>query len=463
MKAMKIKLLGALVVTAFIAANAQAAQTLFKNVNVFNGTDNQLYSNLNVLVDGNKITSISAELPKVDDTATLIDGTGKTLMPGLIESHTHLNLQYMQGGYNTLENRSWQEVGAMAAGAARHILMDGYTTIRDLGTLNAGFRNAADAGLVDSPRIYTAGTVIGQTAGHGDWRLVSNVSEAQFEVSNINRLGFIKNTDGADEVLKAARNNYAQYADFTKLTISGGIFSDKDPLFTTQMNEAELKAAVEAADAWDSYVTAHVFNDKDVRRAMKAGLKMFEHTPYITDDTAKLMAKNNIMTNPQFGTVSPKFPVEAVFGPKGTPTRDKADMAFDEARELPNIIKRNGVKAVFGVDVVTVDPYMTRKQRDYEIFRWGELFDNFYTLKALTSYGGELAALTGKGNPYPGKIGVVEVGAYADLLLVDGNPLEDLSVIGAQADIFSVPNRDEGAIDGMKIIMKDGKIYKNTL
>ena len=451
-------------VLALTAGSSDAAQTLFTNVKVFNGVDDLLLD-VDVLVENNLIKAVGENVQANAD-ATVIDGGGRTLMPGLIESHVHLNFQHMIGGYETAENRDWQEIGAMAAMVAHSLLQDGFTTVRDTGTLQSGIRRAVDRGDAIGPRIYNCGAVIGQTSGHGDWRQMGFRTLESRQEAKVAQLGMTFIVDGYDATLSASRQNFANGASFLKIMISGGIFSTKDPLHTVQMNAQEIGATVEAAEAWDTYVAAHVFNVSDVKRAIELGVKDMFHIPFIDKETAKLMVKNGVFYNPQLSQSTPEV-LDAIFGPGESVNKSKAAVVQQAMANIPNVlleVPKLLDTTTFGVDVVTQTPANALRARDHEIWFWADKFGNHQALKSMTSIGGKLAALTGKNNPYPaGKLGVIEEGAYADILLVDGNPLEDITVIGGNPRLFDAPDRGAGAIPTMRLIMKDGKIYKNTL
>lgn len=459
------------VFTAGVSAQPPAAPpklTLISNVNIFDGVSGQLHRQRHVLVKDNLIETISDEPLAVIQThnVTMIDGGGRTLMPGLIESHVHLNFQHMIGGYETVETRDWQEIGAMAAMAAHSLLMDGFTTVRDCGTLQSGMRRAIDSGNAVGPRIYNVGAVIGQTSGHGDWRPRGYRTLAGRRTSKVGQLGMTFIVDGYDATLSAARQNLANEASLLKIMISGGIFSTKDPLHTVQMTKQEIGAVVEAAEAWDTYVTAHVFNVSDVKRAIDIGVKEMLHIPFIDVETAQLMADKEIYYNPQLSQSTPEV-LDATFGPEPSVNKSKAAIVQVAMSRIPGVLLQVPQlleRTAFGVDIVTNTPTNVLRARDHEIWFWADRFGNHQALKSMTSIGGNLMALTGKNNPYPdGKLGVIEEGAYADLLIVDGNPLDDITVIGGNPQLFDAPDRVAGGIPTIRLIMKDGTIYRNTL
>lgn len=446
------------------AEEKKPSSILFENVNIFDGLNDKLTPG-NVLVVGNLIKEIGENLPRPEG-ARVIDGGGRTLMPGLIESHVHLNLQHMIGGYDTVELRDWQEIGAMAAGVARDLLMDGFTTVRDPGALQSGMRRVIDRGDIIGPRIYNSGAVITQTSGHGDFRLRGQTTlESRYTFKGA-RLGFTHIVDGYDATLSAARQNLANGAVFNKMMMGGGIFSSKDPLHTKQSTDDEIRAVVEASEAWDTYTTAHIYLPDHARRAIGLGLKEILHIPFLDEETAKLMVEQGIFYNPQLSQSTPEA-LEAIFGPRESVNKSKARVTQQAMAMTTKILQRVPElleTTTFGVDIVTNTPANARRTRDHEMWFWADRFGNFATLKCMTSNGGKLAALTGKLNPYSaGPLGVIQEGAYADILLVEGNPLEDISVLGGSALMFDAPERQAGEIKTMHLIMKDGKIYKNTL
>ena len=446
-------------------AQETPAQTLFTNVNIFDGMNESLIENASVLVEGNLIKTVSADAIDAPD-ATVIDGGGRTLMPGLIESHVHLNMQHMVGGYDTFEHRDWQEIGAMAAFTAQSILMDGFTTVRDVGALQTGIRRAIDNGFAIGPRIYHAGAVISQTSGHGDWRLKGQNTLESRNTGKVAQLGLAYVVDGHDASLSAARQNLANGAVLNKMMMSGGVFSSKDGLHTIQGTDEEVTAVVRASNDWGTYATAHVNNPPDIQRGLRLGLGEIMHGQFLDEETAAMMVEAGVFYNPQL-SVSSLEAIERTFGPEPSVNKAKSLLVAQGMARIPDILLKFPKlleKTTFGVDTVTVTPANAIRNRDHEIWFWADKFGTLQTLKSMTSIGGDLAALTGGQNPYPdGSLGVIAEGAYADILLIDGNPLEDITLIGGSKELFEAPDRKPGEIPAMDLIMKDGVIYKNTL
>ncbi|CUK13974.1 dihydroorotase [Shimia thalassica] len=440
-------------------------QTLFTNVHVFDGVNEARVENASVLVEGNLIKQVSTEAIDAPN-ATVINGGGRTLMPGLIESHVHLNLQHMVGGYDTIESRDWQEIGAMAAYAAQSLLMDGFTTVRDPGATQDGIKRAIDRGDAIGPRIYASTAVISQTSGHGDFRLRGQTRLDDRYTFKAAELGMTHIVDGYDATLSATRQNLANGAVFNKMMLSGGVFSSKDPLHTVQGTDDEVRAVVEASAAWGTYATAHVNNPRDIQRGLRLGLGEIMHGQFLDEETAAMMEEAGVFYNPQL-SVSSLEAIERTFGPEPSVNKSKSLQVAEGMARIPDILLKfpNLLdKTTFGVDTVTVTPANAMRNRDHEIWFWADKFGNLQTLKSMTSIGGDLAALTGLLNPYAaGPLGVIQEGAYADILLIDGNPLEDITLIGGSQELFDAPDRKPGEIEAMVLIMKDGVIYKNTL
>jgi len=281
--------------TPLLAAD-EKPQTLFINVNVFDGTSEQLAMNKRVLVEGNIIKTIGDETLKASKGATVIDGTGRTLMPGLIDAHVHLNMQF--GGHGTdrgiqgMQNMTWEEIGALAYESAREYLPAGITTVRDLCGMSQGLRKHIDAGTLEGPRIYTSGACLGQTSGHGDWRWDPSVLRDDGSKSNLELLGITKLTDGADTVLRAARNNLAGGADFVKMMSGGGVTSERDPIESVQGTIEELSAMATATSQFGTISAVHAYHDESVRNALKAGVVSIEHGNLMAEpETFKMIAE----------------------------------------------------------------------------------------------------------------------------------------------------------------------------
>lgn len=440
------------------------AGVLFTNVSVFDGTSDTLKNGLDVLVEGNKISKVGTDIVAVN--ATTIDGGGRTLMPGLIDAHVHLNLQLLDNpaGIAGISNMTWEELGALAKQSADEYLASGFTTVRDLCGASTGLRKHVDAGTLTGPRMYISGACISQTSGHGDWRPDSGVIRRNGnETSHVEDLGIVVLADGADEVLKATRNNLAGGADFTKMMAGGGVTSDRDPIHSVQGTPEELGAMVTATGQFETYGAVHAYHDESVRNALEAGVMSIEHGNLMKDpETFKLLKKKNAWLVPAMAGFSSDLLEHPFYGNPANPTYEKVKQVMDNAETFIELANKYKVNMGFGTDVVVSALLPSRGIRDFQMGQWVESFGALRTLKAMTGDNGRLMALTGKNNPYPGKLGVIEEGAYADIILVDGNPLEDMSVLGASFDMWATPRAEIG-VKTIPFIMKDGKIYTNNL
>lgn len=260
--------------------------------------------------------------------------------------------------------------------------------------------------------------------------------------------------------LAATRLNLRNGATQIKIMAGGGGASRFDPIDTTQYSKEETCAIVEAVKDWGTYVAAHVFTDRAVNRLLDCGVKTFEHSFFISEDTMKRIAKEGANVVPQMWGISSDL------GKNPLMAKDKIPGALALGKQYKDFgrnLLKNNVKVMFASDYVGKFAYAERARR-YEIWWRTQTFDsNFEVLKQMTSTAGEVLALSGPRNPYKdGKLGVIEEGAYADILLVDGNPLEDVSVIGGTDKWFDA-DPEWKPIETLQLIMKDGKIYKNTL
>ena len=430
---------------AFSAAATAAQETgvSIENVRIFDGTSASLSAPSNVLVVGNRIRSISAKpiAAPAGTTVTRIQGGGRTLMPGLIDNHVHIALS-TTGQIDLLSDATTADVlQARATAEARDMLMRGFTAVRDMGGPMLTALPKMDKGELPGPRIYASGAMISQTSGHGDSRLPRERSRRFFgDISKGELLGANFIADGRDEVLTATRENLRAGASQIKVMAGGGAASAYDPLDVTQYTLDEMRAAVEAADDWNTYVTVHAYTAKAVRRAIEAGVKCIEHGQLLDEETMKLLAEKGTWLSLQALDPAPPTAPES--------TRRKKAQVIDGTDSAFKWAQKYGVKLAWGTDFL-FDPRQNAKQTA-DILKLRQWMTPAEVLKLVTHDNAQLLALSGPRNPYPEKLGVVEEGAYADLLLVDGDPLANLDLIGDPAKNFSV-------------IMKDGKVYKNTL
>ncbi|HLH17640.1 MAG TPA: amidohydrolase family protein [Bryobacteraceae bacterium] len=423
---------------------AAEGATLFVNVRVFDGRNLTLSPPSSVWIQGNTITRVST--PPIDagsiGNARIIDGHGRVLMPGLIDAHWHA---FMAATPQTvLMTADASYLNLLAARQAEATLMRGFTTVRDMGGPVFGLKRAIDEGVIPGPRIYPSGAFISQTSGHGDFRFPFEVPRTLGgPLSHSEAEGVAAIADSPDEVRLRAREQLRHGASQIKLMAGGGVASPYNPIESTQFTEPEIRAAVEAAENWGTYVTVHAYIPRAIRQAVAAGVKCIEHGHLIDEPTARLLAEKGIWWSLQ------PFLDDQDASPLVNPvSRQKALQVFAGTDNAYKLARKYGVKTAFGTDIL-FDAKLTNRQGAQlaKLIRW---YTPAEALKMATGDNGELLALSGYINPYPGRLGVIEPGALADLLLVNGNPLEDMKLIEDPATNFLV-------------IMKDGRIYKNLL
>jgi imidazolonepropionase-like amidohydrolase len=431
-------------VSAAAAQTTVAGTTLFQNVRIYDGTGKSLSEPSNVLVRGNWIERISrAPIPVEPAVGSIvIDGGGRTLMPGLIDAHWHTLL--VRPRFTELLTIDVGYLNVLGAAEATATLMRGFTTVRDVGGPSFGLKRAIDEGVLPGPRIYPSGAMITVTSGHGDFRASWEVPRTiGSPASRAEQVGAAMIADGPDEVTVRVREQLMQGASQIKLTAGGGVSSPHSPLDVSTFTEAELRAAVEAAANWGTYVTVHAYTPAAVQRAIAAGVQCIEHAHLMDDATARMMAEKGVWLSMQ------PLPDELAEGfPPGSEQRAKAVEVFAGTPRTYELAKKYGIKIAWGTDVL-FSPALALQQGAL-LAKLATWFTPAEALAQATGTNARLLALSGKRNPYPGKLGVVEEGALADLLLVDGNPLENIALVADPARNF-------------RVIMKDGKIYKNTL
>ena len=418
--------------------------TLFQNVRVFDGKSATLSAPSNVLVRGNTIERISASPIVVDTNANVrvIAAGGRVLMPGLIDAHWHAFMAATPQMVLMTADPAYLQL--LAARQAEATLMRGFTTVRDLGGPVFGLKRAIDEGVAAGPRIYPSGAIISQTSGHGDFRFLFELPRRPGgPLSNSEVQGVAAIADSPDEVRLRTREQLRQGASQIKLMGGGGVSSQYNPLESTQYTEAEIRAAVEAAENWGTYVAVHAYTSRAVRQAIAAGVKCIEHGHLIDEPTAKLLADKGIWWSLQPLTYNAE-----VFARMSPVSQKKALEVFAGTENAYKLAKKYKIKTAWGADIL-FDAGAASRQGEYlaKMVRW---YTPAEALRMATADNGELMALSGFINPYPGKLGVVEEGALADLLLVDGNPLENIKLV-------------EDPDKNFLVIMKDGRIYKNAL
>ena len=420
----------------------EARPILFTNVSVFDGVNEALIEDANVVVTGNLITAVSAE-PLAVANGVVIDGGGRGMIPGLIDAHWHTS--YCCAAQSTVVNGDILEIAIRGALGSEATLMRGFTTVRDVGGNPFATKKMIDAGEIAGPRILPSGPPIGQTGGHFDYRpyqaVPTNPGDSQWYWYGV---GLMAMADGVPEVLKRAREVMRMGASQLKISGGGGVSSVYDPLDVRQFSLAELEAFVEVAQSYNTYVASHLFTDEAIQLAIRAGVKSVEHGFLASRETMEMMRDNDAWLSIQpllddedgFSFDDPVSQAKWIAVTNGT------DRAYRMAKEV-------GVKVAFGTDIL-FDPALAERQGAFlaKLQRW---YTPYEVLKMATSGNAGLLELSGPRHPYQeGPLGVIAEGAYADLILVDGNPLEDIDLVADPEAHFD-------------LIMKDGVIYRNRL
>jgi imidazolonepropionase-like amidohydrolase len=394
------------------------------------------------VVDGTTIASVVPHDRSAPAAAgRTIDGGGRTLMPGLIDAHWHAAFTSIDP-FTALVADPYYIV-LVAGRQATATLMRGFTTVRDCGGPTFGLKRAIDEGVVAGPRIYPAGAMITQTAGHGDFRLPNEVpSDPCCGLSHIEKVGAAAIADGVDQVLRAAREQLMLGASHLKLMAGGGVASSYDPLDVTQYTDAELRAGVDAAADWGTYVMVHAYTPRSIQRSLRAGVRSIEHGHLVDEETVAMIADAGAWWCMQpFLDDEDAIPVPAASRAKYLEMVAGTEAAYEMAIE-------RGVNLAWGTDTLFSAELAAKQGKQLaKMVRW---FSPAEVLTMATSTNAQLLAMSGERNPYPGTLGRVEAGAIADLLLVDGDPLADI-------DLLADPDRT------LKVIVKGGAVVKDAL
>ncbi|MEA1833077.1 amidohydrolase family protein [Methylobacterium durans] len=414
---------------------------LFTNARVFDGQSDTLRDGLQVLVEGDRIKALASGDHPAPDGARVVDCGSRVLMPGLIDAHWHCLLAGLPMAAAMTADLGY--VFLAAAAEARRTLMRGFTTVRDLGGPAFPLQQAIDQGLAMGPRIYPSGAMLTTTGGHGDMRHLSDLPRSSGgPVSALERTGAAAIADAAAELRLRAREQLLQGASQIKVVGGGGVSTPRSPLDMTTFGLDELRAAVAVAEDWNTYVTVHAYTPRTVQRAIAAGARCIEHAHLMDDATAALMAEKDTWLSIQ------PFLGDEDSVPLTGPSRAKMQQILAGTDTAYRLAKRHGVKTAFGSDLLFSDTLTARQGTMLtHLTRW---YGNAEILRMATSGNAGLLALSGPRDPYPGKLGVIAEGAFADLLLVDGNPVADIALLA-----------DPGK--NLVVIMKAGVLHKDAL
>lgn len=414
---------------------------MFANFLLFDGNSTALRGGLRLLVEGNRIKQMLSGDLNPPDGAQVIDCGGRVLMPGLIDAHWHTIFAALP--VSVLFSADIGYIFLAASAEAERTLMRGFTTVRDLGGPSFALKQAIDEGLVTGPRIYPSGAMITTTGGHGDMRPLSDLPRSPgATLSYMERTGAANIADSADEIRLRVREQLLQGASQIKLVGGGGVASPRTTLDMLTFSTPELRAGVEAAADRSTYVAVHAYPPTTIQRAIAAGARCIEHGHLMDDVTARLMAEKDIWLSTQ------PFVGDDDAPPLTGQSRINLLQVIAGTNTVYGLAKEHKIKTAFGTDLLFSSKLTERQGLMLtHLTRW---YDNGDILKTATSVNGELLAMSGPRNPYKGKLGVIEETALADLLVVDGNPIEQIALLA---------NPDKNLV----VIMKDGTIHKNAL
>jgi imidazolonepropionase-like amidohydrolase len=409
-------------------------QLHFKNFHLLEPAHGELRGGYELLIEDDRVRELS-DTPIKSAGAEVVDCGGRTLMPGLIDCHVHVihsevNIRFMEAMPLTL-------LTARAATRLRAMLDRGFTTVRDTGGCDWGIKEGVATGHLVGPRLFIAGQSIGPTGGHSDGRRRTDYDAGGCSCcSGLQFKSAI--ADGADEVRKAAREQMRQGADHVKIMMSGGVASPYDPLDSLQFSEGEIRAAVEEATAFGRYVCAHAYTAESIIRAAKLGVRTVEHGNLINDEAARLMAEKGMFMVANLVTYYAMKDRAAKFG-MSQESLEKNEIVLEGGLRSLEICKRHGVPVAYGSDLL--GELHWDQSREFTIRR--EVVAPIEIVRSATTIPAQILRLEGK-------VGTLQPGAWADLLLVDGDPLQDLALLEDQGKHLSV-------------IMKAGKFHKRRL
>jgi imidazolonepropionase-like amidohydrolase len=410
-----------------------SALTHFKNFEMLDPEAGELRGGHELIVEGDKIKEVSAKPIKVSE-ADVVDCGGRTLMPGLIDSHVHVTLSEVM--IRNLENVPLTLMTARAAELMRGMLDRGFTSVRDTGGADWGLKEATDKWLLAGPRLFIAGRAIGPTGGHSDSRRRTDFGT---RCHCCNAMSFSMGlADGVPEVRRAVREEMRQGCDQVKIMMSGGVASPYDPLDSLQFSVGEVEAAVEEATAFGRYVCAHAYTPQAITRAAHAGVRTIEHGNLIDDASAKLMAEKKMFLVANLVTYYEMKKRASEYG-MNSDMLAKNDLVIEGALKSLEICKRHGIPVAYGTDLLG----QLQVAQSEEFTLRAQVLSPAEIIRSATIVGAQVVRMEGK-------LGCLKPGAFADLLVIDGNPLKDLKLF-----------QDQGR--HLSVIMKAGRFHKNRL
>ena len=405
---------------------------VFHNGLLVDGSGPEPIGPVDVLIENGRVTEVSETRIKAANAAEY-DLAGRAIMPGFIDLHMHPFLTDMN--LMKLEDTPVSLVTAQASVVLNRLLDRGFTTIRDAAGGDWGLKQAVDDGLIAGPRLFISGRAISQTGGHGDFRrrtddsVMCSCSSALHLTTRI--------ADGVDQVRHAVRDELRKGADQIKIMVSGGVSSPFDPLEGCQFSMDEIEAAVDEATRAGTYVLAHAYSAEAITRALNGGVRTIEHANLIDKPAAELAAKLQAFVVPTLVAYEAQAQHAANAG-YSKAMLDKLDKVRDFGLRSLEICKAAGVKMGFGTDIIG-----DQELHAQEFLLRAEVLPVHEVIASATRIGAEVLRREGQ-------LGVIAPGAIADILVVDGNPLEDISLLAGHGE-------------HLLAIMKDGRFHKNLL
>ncbi|SAK78041.1 amidohydrolase [Caballeronia fortuita] len=392
---------------------------ILKNARVLDADHERDDGRYSIVIDGDTIREVTRE-PVEASGAQVIDVGGKTVMPGMIDCHVHVIASVAHLGNNSRLPNTFAVLRAVPILAG--MLHRGFTTVRDAGGADYALSRAIEDGVIAGPRLFVAGKALSQTGGHGDFRERFDNTDPDPCGCNRNMGAIGRVVDGVDEMRKAVREEMRAGANHIKIMASGGVASPTDPIGNLQFSVDEVKAAVEEAESHQTYVMAHAYTAKAIARVVKLGVRTIEHGNLIDEEAANIMAEHGAYAVPTLVTYDAMSKVGAQMG-LAQDTLDKNESVRKRGLEALAMLHRRGVKIGLGSDLLGD---MHQYQSD-ELSIRADIVGAFEAIRQATAIGAEIVNMKGK-------LGFVAAGAYADLLVVDGDPLKDIRVLTGQGE-----------------------------
>lgn len=421
-----------------VRAQTSGAPLLLTNLQYFDGNTLSFHRGTDILIEGGRITGLPTAGQGPAD-AERIDCGGRSVIPGLIDSHWHATLAAVSQIAAMTQDIGF--VHLMAGKEAGDTLMRGFTTVRDVGGPAFGLQAAIDRGVVSGPRIFPAGAILSQTSGHGDFRFQNSLPMMLSDPADYaTQQGVTAIADGAHEVLRRTREQLMKGASQIKISAGGGIASPYDPLESLQFTPEEMRASVDAASDWGTYVCAHVYTSAGIQRCIKAGVRSIEHGQLADEDTVRMMADTGT-----WWSIQPFLGDEdsnTYTDPKAVAAQKAVADGTVRAFELAD---KHKVNWAFGTDIL----FGGGESQGRQLAKLARFMTPLAALHRATGAAGDLLAMSGPRAPYDGRLGVIAEGALADLLVIDGDPETSLDWLADTANL--------------RVILKGGRVFKNSL